>query len=296
MGVSKRSYQLPVTSCQLKKLRTFTIAIVLIGLMMGCSGAKSGEIRRIVLLAPFEGRYREVGYDAYYAVKLAIQDAGDPSIELLAVDDGGTSGSAIDRARALATDPLVQVVIALGNHASQPETQAALEGKPMLIVGQWGTKPEGNPVFMLDSQQLGEMLTDSPTVDDVTQADEINAPVIGNEMLALKQFPLLNNSPELVTITSSASLPDDDFKTRYLSSAAFVPEPGLLTTLVYDATRIALEALYSETNVTDSLAQTDYEGINGRIQFQNGYWKDAPVHCYGYDQNGELVPKDCPVK
>jgi ABC-type branched-subunit amino acid transport system substrate-binding protein len=293
MGAKSR--QLSVVSYQFKRLTTLATTIVLIGLITGCSGVRPGEIRRIALLAPFEGRYREVGYDAYYAVKLAMQDAGDHSIELLAVDDGGTANSAVNRARALAGDPLVELVIALGNNATQTETQAALGDKPMLIVGQWGSRPDGEHVFMLDSQGLGELLTDKPA-DDITLTAQINTPMIGNEMLALKQFPLLNPSLELVTIASSGSLPDDDFNTRYLSSAEFVPQPGLLTSLAYDATRIALEALYSESNVTDALIHTDFEGINGRIQFQNGYWKDAPIHCYGYDQNGELFPKDCPIK
>jgi hypothetical protein len=293
MGVKSRPFS--VLSSQFK--RRLALLLGMVGLVAGCSAlGRPIEIRRIALLAPFEERYREIGYDAYYAVKLAMQDMGDTSIELVAVDDGGTRDSAVDRAYALTSDPLVQVVIALGNAATQPETQAALGDKPMLIVGQWGASPEGNHVFTLASQAVSAMVTDDPALNDVIQTARLDFPIVGNEVLALKQFPLLHTHPERVTVVSSGSFPDTDFKARYEASAEFVPEPGLLTTLTYDATRIALQAIYADSDTRDALAKTDYTGLNGRIQFHDGYWLDAPIHCYGYSREGELTPKDCPVE
>jgi hypothetical protein len=259
-----------------------------------CSGVRDGTIRRIALLAPFEGRYREVGYNAYYAVKLAMQDHGNSGIELLAVDDGGSVQSATARARALARDPLVEVVIALGHSATQPETQAALGEKPMLIVGNWGTKPEATTVFMLSNPTLPDRLTTNPNMDELTGISLIESPIRGGDVLGLSQVPLLTRNTERITVISSASLPDATFNERYLGSAEFAPEPGLLATLTYDAAQIALEAAMS-SDALSQITQADYDGINGRIRFADGYWADAPIHCYGYDEN-TLAPKDCVVE
>lgn len=291
MGV--RSYQLPVTSCQLKRSLLF-LAVSVTLFAAACSGIKDGTISRIALLAPFEGRYREVGYDAYYAVKLALQDAGNNTIELLAVGDGETAESATDRARALALDPLVKVVIVLGYPATQPEAQQALSNKPTLIVGQWGARPETEAVFMLANATVDERFG-GETIQDVTDIDAITIPILGNEVLALHQIPLLTSDTDLITVVSSASLPDPDFTERYRGSAEFVPEPGLLTTLTYDATQIALEAIKREGDVQETIAAIYYDGINGRIRFESGYWADAPIHCYGYVEE-QLTPKDCPVE
>ena len=49
---------------------------------------------KIGLVAPFEGRYRYVGYDVFYAVRLALQEVnaaggvGGYHVELVAYDDG----------------------------------------------------------------------------------------------------------------------------------------------------------------------------------------------------------------
>ncbi len=72
------------------------------------------------LVAPFEGRYRPVGYDAIYAARLAVRErnaaggVGGYRVELVAYDDGGDAPSAIERARQLALDP--QVVAVIGHY------------------------------------------------------------------------------------------------------------------------------------------------------------------------------------
>jgi ABC-type branched-subunit amino acid transport system substrate-binding protein len=83
------------------------MCIVLMGMVVGCGATRSYAITRIALLAPFEGRYREVGYNAYYAALLALGESGSTQIELLAVDDGGSPATAAQRAAALARDPWV---------------------------------------------------------------------------------------------------------------------------------------------------------------------------------------------
>jgi ABC-type branched-subunit amino acid transport system substrate-binding protein len=245
-------------------------------------------MQRIALLAPFEGRNSEVGYDAHYAARLALADAGNLSVELVAIDDGGSVTNAVDRARALAKDPLVRAVIAVGYDAASKDTQAALARLPMLVVGHWQAQPETATVFILGSQRLSSILTTPSSFHNVTDAGQINFPAVGGEVFALQQFPLLNPDYRKVTIASSASLPDETFRERFMNSGLYVPEPGLLATLTYDAVGMVLEAMQQD-DVTTALASQSYEGLNGTIQFEDGYWVNAPIHYYQYRGDGELV-------
>ena len=114
-------------------------------------------------------------------------------------------------------------------------------------------------------------------------------------MFALTQLPMLSHNTDNVTIASSASLPDANFRQRYLGTGEYVPEPGLLATLSYDATRIALEAMQSD-DPNQSIANGSYKGLNGEIHFVDGYWADAPINYYKYDKAGKLMPEDRPIK
>ena len=83
---------------------------------------------KIGLVAPFEGRYRYVGYDLIYAVRLALREAnaaggvGGYSVELVAYDDQADPAMAVEQARKLAVDP--DVVAAIG-HFGEKTTAAA---------------------------------------------------------------------------------------------------------------------------------------------------------------------------
>ncbi|MEO8611510.1 MAG: ABC transporter substrate-binding protein [Chloroflexota bacterium] len=260
--------------------------------------ARPGNIARVALLAPFEGRYQEIGYNAYYAVKLALADYGKTDIEFVALDDGGNVQSAIERARALAGDPLVKAVITLGYTATNTDVQQALGNVPTLIVGDWDAKPETSTTFVLTSPQIDGVTTLPQNTQDVTDAAQIHTPIVGNEILALEQFPLLASQPQQATVISSGSLPDTDFSERYINSAEYTPKPGLLATLTYDATIIVIQAITNTKNgdVASGVANIDYKGLNGEIQFKDGYWVDAPIHYFSYDTDGKLIPVDRPVK
>jgi len=101
---------------------------------------------KIGLVAPFEGRYRYVGYDAIYAVRLALREANAAggiagySVELVAYDDAAEPAMAIEQARKLAADPAV--VAAIG-HFHEETTAAALSvyaetGIPLVAVAPTG--------------------------------------------------------------------------------------------------------------------------------------------------------------
>jgi hypothetical protein len=147
---------------------------------------------------------------------------------------------------------------------------------------------------MLASAKLETLLTPFDHDITVTEAADMQDAVIGGDVFAMTQFPLLSKNTNNVTIVSSANLSDADFKRRFLGGGEYVPEPGLLATLSYDAAGIAIEALGSR-DANQTIANGTYSGLNGSIHFVDGYWADAPIHYFHYE-NGKLAPENRPVK
>jgi len=85
---------------------------------------------KIGLVAPFEGRYRAVGYEVIYAARLALREVGASGgvggygVELVAYDDGADPAMAVEQARKLSVDPEVMAVI---GHFREETTAAALD-------------------------------------------------------------------------------------------------------------------------------------------------------------------------
>lgn len=132
----------------MSRIAAFSLAVWL--LLSGCA-PRTEPITRIALLAPFEGADRDIGYEALYAARLAVTEADDIWLDLLPIDDGADQGMA--RARALAADPLVKVVLLLGDQAASPEVQAAFDDLPVLIVGDWNAQPESANVILLPDER-----------------------------------------------------------------------------------------------------------------------------------------------
>ncbi len=197
------------------------LAILL--LANACAAIHTPPIAKIALLAPFEGRYREVGYEALYAARLALADAGDPQVELLAVDDGGTE--AASRARALTEDPQIAVVIALGYAATAPDTLQAFGDLPVLAIGDWGAEATGDNVFILSSPAFAGLITVPPRIS-LTDAAALPKPrggLKGGEVFGLAGFAKLHNANDVASIISSGILPDAEFVARYRGDDPFAP-------------------------------------------------------------------------
>lgn len=102
-------------------------ALALLLLLLGGGCRALPRTVKVGLVAPFEGRWRDVGYDAIYAARLAVREVNEGGgigayrVELVALDDGGDPQLAAEAAAALAADP--QVLVALGHWL--PETTAA---------------------------------------------------------------------------------------------------------------------------------------------------------------------------
>jgi hypothetical protein len=267
------------------------IIVVLALLLCGCALAPAQVTARVALLAPFEGRYREIGYNALYAGRLAFTDADHSNLELFAADDGGTPQRASERARALALDPTIVAVVVLGYHAAAPDTLAALEDIPSFIVGNWSEPPQSSTVYLLSNPALNDQITTSP-YPAVTEAAAVSAPVVGGEVFALEGFAHLRGSLAGVTLVSSGSLPDEEFAQRCRASDPFAPEPGLLATLTYDAFRIVLEANRTDrASMNDSIRSTTYVGLNGAFTLTQQRWQQAPIHFYRFE-DGRLTAAD----
>jgi hypothetical protein len=263
----------------IKQLLYFITTCLLLALT-ACA-TPTPPLTRIALLAPFEGRYREVGYNAYYAALLALNDPRATHTELLAVDDGGTPATAAERAAALARDPLVKGIIALGYDAADPTAQNAAGDLPLLIVGHWNARPATDHTFILSSADLDSTLTTPPNLA-LTDTTNLQGTIIGGDVFALEGFRRLASDWRNVLIASSAAPPEQAFRDRYAQLGQFVPQPGLLATLTFDATHLMLNAAQSPDPATD-LATTTYDGINGSIRFEDGYWTEAPIHTYRYE-------------
>lgn len=239
---------------------------LLLALALTACGAANPELpAKVALLAPFEGQYRDIGYNALYAVQLAFSDAEPKKAQLLAVDDGGTLASAIARIKALNLDPAVAAIIALGPAATHRSAQLAND-KALILVGNWG----------YDRADENSLYAANPDLATERQSGDL-------QMLA--QTRILSDDPASLSFESSGSLPDAAFSERYLKSALYAPPPNLLATLTYDIAGLALAALAEGI----PLSEAGYHGLNGLIRFEDGYWVDAPVNRFRTDGD-QLVP------
>jgi hypothetical protein len=291
MAVATTSSQSRLRNTLPTPVRRLFDAAALALFLCGCAVAGAPPVHRIALLAPFEGRYREVGYDALYAGRLAFTDAGASQYEFLPLDDGGTSERAADRARAVALDRSITAAVVLGYSAADEQALAAFDDLPVLVVGNWIAAAPGERVYIFSNPAINAQLTAPPTIS-VNDAARLSAPVTGGEVFALPGFAELRESLSDVTVLSSGSLPDADFEERYRSSDPFAPPPGLLATLTYDAVRFLLQTNQTDReSVSRAISDMAYEGLSGTILFENGYWQDAPIHAYRY-QSGQLTAAD----
>lgn len=248
--------------------------VVTLYLLSGCAISATENVTKIALLAPFEGQYREIGYEALYATRLALNDGNLGNVDLLAIDDGGSVETAVLRAEAISQDPAIEAVLLLGIHATSAEAQIELGTIPTIIVGHWETSPVQPSVFMLSNPMIDDFTTFNDDLSTLASQDNI----IGSELLSLAQIPQLTDTSQ-IRIYSSSSLADDTFRERYINSAEFVPDPRLIAPLSYDAMSMILTMIISNTSLND----IEYEGITGSISFENGYWVDAPLNQFGYD-------------
>ncbi len=105
----------PIRTFRRLTVAFWPFALGLIGLLSGCYSVD--PVVKIGLVGPFEGRYRDVGYDVIYSARLAIRQIneaggiGKYKIALVALDDFGDPEMAAQSADALVLDPGVVAVL-----------------------------------------------------------------------------------------------------------------------------------------------------------------------------------------
>jgi ABC-type branched-subunit amino acid transport system substrate-binding protein len=123
-------------------------------ILSGCAGAR--PLLKVGLVAPFEGRHRELGYDVIYSARLAVRElnlAGGVSgyyLALVSLDDGGEVDLAQGAAASLVVDPAVVAVV---GHWLPGTTTAAAPiysrgGLPLIRAGEFpfqATEPASLP-------------------------------------------------------------------------------------------------------------------------------------------------------
>lgn len=155
--------------------RAFLLALAL-WLSAGC--ASVDPVVKIGLVAPFEGRYRDVGYDAIYSARLAVREInaaggiGGRRVALVALDDRGDPELARQTAASLIIDPAVIAVV--GHYL--PETTTATS--PLYAKEGLALVAMGSPPF-LESDPAGLPTGFLDTYAAVTPFDETAGPYAG---------------------------------------------------------------------------------------------------------------------
>jgi len=278
---------------------------------------------KIGLVAPFEGRYREIGEEIIYAVRLAVREVneaggvGGYSIELMAYDDGGDLRQAEEQTRKLATDP--QVVGVIGNWLEATTVAAAPaladSGIPYLATT---SSPDLNPsafrFWLTDSAYVDTLpravvcplpcdsLEDLSWLNSNLQSPISNLKIAGPYLWGLNQFPrLASDSASDVSVITPSPLPidstDPSFADRYRAVSPGV-EPRFLAVLAYDATRLLfaaierdaeLNGLPTRSGVRVALRHSDYTGLSGHFSFDSNLdWVEGKGWVYQW-RDGKLV-------
>jgi ABC-type branched-subunit amino acid transport system substrate-binding protein len=222
-------------------------------------------VYRIALVAPFEGRDRRLGYDAFPALRLAVRHAlaahanAAVQIEFVAYNDDGNPRTAARVARSVALDP--QVVAVIG-HLRLDATLAALRtyteaGLPVIAAG--------IPSALLPEDPLVFRVGPSPQA--------VRAVPCIDCAIAAAPDPQPGSA-------AAAALAD-------FTALSLGPPPTARSVAAYDAAALAIAAAHDaaaqhgapgRAGVAQSLRRIRYEGLTGTIFFdQHHRWPDAPA-------------------
>ncbi|MFN2122349.1 MAG: ABC transporter substrate-binding protein [Candidatus Promineifilaceae bacterium] len=157
-------------------LLAFSLVVSSLLLFTGCRSVD--PVVKVGLIAPFEGRYRAVGYDVLYSARLAVREinaAGGINgtrVALVALDDSGNPEFAAATADSLLADP--NVVAVVGHWL--PETTAV--AAPRYAAGKLTFLAGGEDPFLPgDPEELPEDFIAAYTA--VTPFDETPGPYAG---------------------------------------------------------------------------------------------------------------------
>jgi len=313
---------MPARKRRARRLPLLVAVLVVMALLGGCVPV-TPRVVKIGLVAPFEGRYREIGADVIPAVRLALrewsaQNAAQSAakggralaFELVAYDDGGDPALAVEAARRLAADPAVELVI---GHWRADTTQAALEvyagaGLPLVAFTSAPLDGPGEhynlaPPEAALREAAGAWAEDQPGIsllfetDDVLEAAEMvgnspGEPVVCGPVCGLEQFEALAGprADDVAFVTGAALPADSGLADERLEAfiagykeGSLGTEPGLYAASAYEATWFAMTLLAERHGYTLPGAPAAAVAIG-----EDGRRIDAPVMLYRW-QNGERM-------
>ena len=262
-----RSEQTLSVSPPLRLAVSLTLCLIL--LLSACAATQ--PVVKIGLVAPFEGRYRLIGYEAVYAARLAIREINAQGgvngyrLELVALDDRGEIDRAVTAGRQLIADP--QVVVVIG-HYRPAATEAALAEYCQARL----------PLIAME-------ITDTPAPCDMP-------------MLRVGQAAAARWSDDAVTFVSNvpdpATLPAAaDFVKNYNLIPLDGTHAGPIALQTYDMMYLTFKALerahtVDRAGLAEALQGTAYVGLGNKYAFdQTGSLIEGQTYVYSYNSNGQ---------
>ncbi len=263
--------------------------IALALLLAGCIRTTPRTVK-IGLVAPFEGRYREIGYQVIPAARLAIREwaaragANEVAIELVAYDDMGDPALAVEQAQRLAVDPDVVMVI---GHWRDETTQAALPVYEQV----------GVPLITFSTQDVTHapgVHNLAPSAEDLdASAAQEDADIITTPDAGLYQFYALGGEDaQGAFFATGAAEPGDSagaywtperreaFTAGFKEGSLGAP-PGLLSVSAYEATWLAIREIAGMHGV-----EVDGTPVDAFEFDADGRRVDAPIYLYVW-QDGQ---------
>lgn len=245
----------------------------LVVVLLAACAASTQPVVKIGLVAPFEGRYRHIGYEAIYAARLAIREINARGgidghrIELVALDDRGEPEQAITATRQLVLDP--QVVAVIG-HLRPASSDAAMKvyceaGLPVVILESAENPCKG--AYMLGSAPRNRWLED--------------------------QLVFVSNVPDPGSLSAA-----QEFVKNYNAIPIDGTHAGPIALQTYDVMSLLFEAIdraerIDRDGVQAALRSIDFSGLGAHYAFdQQGNLIDPQTYVFDYDQNQQpqLIP------
>lgn len=255
------------------KLRLSLILLACFVVVFAACTASTQPVVKIGLVAPFEGRYRPIGYEAIYAARLAIREINargginGQRIELVALDDRGEPDRAIIAARQLALDP--QVVAVVG-HLRPASSDAAMKvyceaGLPVILIESANSPCEGSFV-------LGSAARDHWPDDQLVFVSNVPDP---NGLATAQEF-----------VKNYNAIPIDGTRA------------GPIALQMYDAMNLLFEAIaraerVDRDGVQSALRSIDFSGLGAKYAFdRQGNLIDPQSYFFAYDNDRQpqLLP------
>ena len=254
-------------------LRLFVVLSFCLAVLLAACATSTQPVIKIGLVAPFEGRYRPIGYEAIYAARLAIREINAQGgihgqrIELVALDDRGEPDRAITAARQLVLDPKVVAVI---GHFQPDSTDAAqavycAAGLPVLAVETAHAPCEG-------AFAVGAATRERWLADQLIFVSDVPDP---NSLAAAEKFVKTYNAIP-IDGTRAGPIALQTYDAMYL---------------LFDVFRRA--ALTDRGGVKAALAASHFNGLGASYAFDpQGNLIDPQVAVFEYDLNHQphLIP------